>query len=290
MGNALQSWERHGWRGPAAVKYWLWRDRKGLITNPIGLATNVLFLVGMATWCWSSMTHRPWLLNVSAPWVLSLCAVTLALQCLRLAVRMECVRRVFGFRLALLVPVRSFHGNLINAVSTWNAIERFAKARMRGRSLAWLKTDHAYPNQENRAAQRRPLEEVLVTSGMMTQAKLDTIERRLDGEAELSDYLVHSGTLTEAELSEVLGLREGVSSVYLDPRDVRPDIAHALPLRAQQAAQVIPFRIERGKLLLAGPKPLESSALESLRRFTTLQLEFHLVTWRNFEELRRLLA
>jgi hypothetical protein len=27
-----------------------------------------------------------------------------------------------------------------------------------------------------------------------------------------------------------------------------------------------------------------------LRRFTKLEVEFHLVTWRNFEELRSLLA
>ena len=30
-GIALQTWDRHGWRGGYVVKYWLWRDRKGLI-------------------------------------------------------------------------------------------------------------------------------------------------------------------------------------------------------------------------------------------------------------------
>jgi bacteriophage N4 adsorption protein B len=290
MGNALQSWERHGWRGSFVVRYWLWRDRKGLMANPIGLATNILFIAGMLTWCWSSITRHPWLLQVETPWVLKLCAATLSLQCFRLTVRMECVRRIFGLPIALLVPIRSFHANLINALSTWQAIERYAKARMHGRSLSWLKTEHAYPNQESRATRHRSIEEVLVSSGEMTQTKLESIRKRLGQQAELSDYLVHCGELSEEQLSETLGLKDGVPSVYLDPRDISPGVARVLPAKTQAEARVIPFRIERGRLLIAGPQPLESSVLQSLRRFTKLEIEFHLVTWRNFEELRRVLV
>jgi adsorption protein B len=289
MGNALQSWERHGWRGPFAVKYWLWRDRKGLVTNPIGLATNLLFLAGMATWCWSSITHTTWAFKVSTPWVLALCAATLGLQCFRLAVRMECVRRIYGPLLALLVPIRAFHGNLINAVSTWSAIQRYLKAKFHGRPLSWLKTDHAYPNRESRSGRHRSLEEVLVSSGAMTQATLERLQDKLGDQAELADYLVHAGELSEAELAETLGLQEGVSAIHLDPREINPKVARIFPEQAQAAARVVPFRVDRGRLLVAGPEPLESSALDSLRRYTTLEIEFHLVTWRNFEELRRLL-
>lgn len=289
MGNALQSWERHGWRGPFAVKYWLWRDRKGLVTNPIGLATNLLFLAGMATWCWSSIRRTEWRLEVGTPWVLALCAATLGLQCFRLAVRMECVRRIYGPLLALLVPIRAFHGNLINAVSTWNAIHRYAKAKIHGHSLSWLKTDHAYPNRESRSNRHRSLEEVLVSSGAMAQAKLEQLQEKLGDQADLADYLVHTGEFSEADLAEILGLKEGVSAIHLDPRDISANVARLLPERAQAAARVVPFRVERGRLFVAGPEPLASSALESLRRYTALEIEFYLVTWRNFEELRRLL-
>lgn len=289
MGNALQSWERHGWRGPFAVKYWLWRDRKGLIANPIGLATNLLFLAGMASWCWSSVRHTAWALEVSTPWVLALCAGTLGLQCFRLAVRMECVRRIYGPSLALLVPIRAFHGNLINAVSTWNAIHRYAKAKFHGHTLSWLKTDHSYPNRESRSGRHRSLEEVLVSSGAMTQAKLELLQEKLGDGADLADYLVHAGELSEVELAETLGLKEGVSSIYLDPREISAKVARILPEQAQSAARVVPFRVERGRLFVAGPEPLESGALALLRRYTALEIEFHLVTWRNFEELRRLL-
>jgi adsorption protein B len=289
MGNALQSWERHGWRGPFRVKYWLWRDRKGLVTNPIGLATNLLFLAGMLTWCWSGISHTIWPLEVSTPWVLALCAATLGLQCFRLAVRMECVRRIYGPLLALLVPIRAFHGNLINAVSTSSAIYRYMKAKLHGHPLSWLKTDHAYPDRESRSARHRSLEEVLVSSGAMTQTNLERLQDKLGDQAEFADYLVHAGQLSEAELAETLGLKEGVSAIHLDPREISPKVARIFPERVQSAARVVPFRVERGRLLVAGPEPLESGALKLLRRYTTLEIEFHLVTWRNFEELRRLL-
>ncbi len=38
MGIVLQSWERHGWGGKPGEVYWLWRDRKGMLANPLSLA------------------------------------------------------------------------------------------------------------------------------------------------------------------------------------------------------------------------------------------------------------
>ena len=51
MGIALQGWQRHGWGGKPGEMYWLWRDRKGLIANPLSLAANVVFVYGLATGC-----------------------------------------------------------------------------------------------------------------------------------------------------------------------------------------------------------------------------------------------
>ena len=33
IGNSLQAWERHGW--PVGQRFWLWRDRKGLLNHPL---------------------------------------------------------------------------------------------------------------------------------------------------------------------------------------------------------------------------------------------------------------
>jgi adsorption protein B len=288
MGNCLQSWQRHGWSGAPLIRYWLWRDRKGLITSPVSFATNVFFLAGLATWIWSRIVQQPWLFEIASPLVATLCGVTLGLQCFRLAVRMECVRRVYGLAFALLVPVRALHGNLINALATVQAITRYFSARRKGRALAWLKTDHAYPEQHARSHRHREFEEVLVGSGFLTRPKLDVLQSRVPEGADLPDYLVHARELTEEDLSELLGLQEGVPSAYLDPAEINPLVARVLPGETITRAPVIPFRVDRGRLLVAGPRPPREGELKALQRYTRLEIEFHLVTWRNFQELLRL--
>jgi adsorption protein B len=290
MGNCLQSWERHGWQGSPVVKYWFWRDRKGLITSPVSFITNVLFVMGLATWVWSRMTHTPWLLELTSPLVGTLCAVTLALQCFRLAVRMECVRRIYGLSFALLVPVRALHGNLINATAAIQATRRYVIARWRGHALAWLKTDHAYPEQHARSHRHRDLEEVLVSSGFVTKPKLELLESRRPEDADLPDYLVHARELGEEHLSEALGLQKGIPSAYLDPAEINPLVARVLPPESISGSPVIPFRVDRGRLFVAGPRAPQAGELQALQRYTRLEIEFHLVTWRNFEELLRLVV
>ncbi len=52
-GIALQSWEQYGWSGKPGEVYWLWRDRKGLMGNPLSLLANVVFVYGVATALWT---------------------------------------------------------------------------------------------------------------------------------------------------------------------------------------------------------------------------------------------
>ncbi len=80
-GIALQGWERFGWAGTHSEIYWLWRDRKGLLGNPLGVVANAVFLYGLATAMWTRLT----------PLATELTSVTLAFQVLRIAIRMACV-------------------------------------------------------------------------------------------------------------------------------------------------------------------------------------------------------
>ena len=71
MGIALQAWERHGWGKNPGEVYWLWRDRKGLIANPLSLVANLIFVYGLATGMWHRVTppccHRTVLGHVFHP-------------------------------------------------------------------------------------------------------------------------------------------------------------------------------------------------------------------------------
>lgn len=121
MGIALQSWERHGWRGSLPQVYWFWRDRKGLLGNPLSLLTNFLFAYGLLTWIFSRLTGVPWSL---AKWTFhpALLAATLLIQIIQTSVRMGCVTRLYGPLFALGVPLRTVCSNWINSVATGQAV------------------------------------------------------------------------------------------------------------------------------------------------------------------------
>ena len=290
MGIALQSWERNRWRGSALTRYWFWRDRKGVITNPIGLATNVFFIAGLLTWLWSSAHHTEWVLQARSRIVNQLCAATFVLQCVRLAVRMECVRRVFGVHFAAFVPLRAFHANLLNTLATVEAVRRYASAKLRGEPLVWLKTEHAYPNRETLVSRRRDLDEVLLSTGYVAPDVLAMAKSVASAETELADYLLQHGLVDQEQLCEALSLKEGLPAVHVDPLSINPKIVRALPAHIADELQLVPFRIESGTLHVAGPQVPQANFKDVLQRFTRLQIEFHLVTWRNFEELKTLLV
>jgi Glycosyltransferases, probably involved in cell wall biogenesis len=91
-GIALQGWERHRWEGSPAVKYWLWRDRKGVLGNPLSLLTSGLLLYGIATWVASRILQVPWGLGAEAqhPALRSLLLVNGVFGVWRLLVRSWC--------------------------------------------------------------------------------------------------------------------------------------------------------------------------------------------------------
>ena len=145
-GIALQSWERHGWRGSLGTQYWYWRDRKGLFTNPLGLLTNILFFAGLSDWTVSLMIGAPWHFGVTNRVIVWICFTTGCLQVMRIAVRSLCVGKLFGPSMGATVVLRCFHANLVNCAASLCALRNYVVSRMKNRPLTWEKTDHSYPS------------------------------------------------------------------------------------------------------------------------------------------------
>jgi hypothetical protein len=246
----------------------LWRDRKGLIANPLGLAANVLFLYGLATAMWTRVT----------PLGARLAAMTLALQLLRTCVRMACVGRIYGFRFALGVPLRAVYANVLNTAATLNALARFGLARAHNRPLKWAKTDHAFP-------QRRRLGEILVSAGYVTAPALHAALVTQPAGVRLGEHLVRTGRLDEDAVYDALGLQENLPVRSLDPREVPRRVAHAIPEQVIRQWRVLPFRIADGALFVASPDVPTEETAAALRSFTALEIRFHLMTPTKFERL-----
>lgn len=288
-GIALQGWERDGWKGPWATRYWFWRDRKGLITNPLGLLTNMLFIAGVAVWIEAAALHRPWAFAVSNPAIVTLCSMTLLLQSFRIALRAACVARLFGLRFALGVPVRAFHANLINSFASFAAIWRFANARLHRRPLAWVKTEHAYPTREALQPHRRELADVLVTSGCISEQRLSAVLAGMAQKADLAEFLLTTGLVSDDDLCRAISLQSGLRSARIDTRSVKTRVVRSLPVHVQKRLGIVPFRVDGGRLHVAATRAPASSVSEELKRFTQLPVEFQLVTRGNYEELQQLL-
>ena len=277
-GIALQTWERHGWRGGLIQKYWLWRDRKGLIGSFLSLLTNLLFLYGAISWA----------AGYPLPWH-PLFGFSVTIGVYRAAYRMWCVGRLFGPVFALGVPVRTVYGNVINALATAGALKRFARSKLAHEPLVWLKTEHAFPSQVALETERPSLEDILVKGGYVTQTEIDEAFAVASSGLRIGHKLVQMGYLQEDSLCEALSLQQGLPQVRVDPDEVNRLVARSLPARIIKEHQVLPVRVEFGNLVLASPDAPSLSVEQALRRYTGLTLQFHLVTLTNFEQLTRAL-
>ena len=286
MGIVLQSWERRGWRAPRRQLYWLWRDRKGLISNLLAPVLNLFFLYGAITWGESRLTGTLWAFNVrylGAQWIFP---ATLALSGFQMGVRMLCSRRVYGWRFALGVPVRMLMGNWLNFMATVRALVLYCLAKARRLPLVWIKTEHAYPNPAALAMEIRPLGEILVGSQFVAQADLErALAARRNGER-LGECLMRIGRLTVEELYLALSLQRNLP-LGLPRNGSWVAATHVLPPEVARHWRILPYHTPAGQLVIAGPELPCDEMAEDLRRYTAAEATFHLVTPADFEGLTR---
>jgi adsorption protein B len=283
-GIALQTWERHGWHGSLPEIYWFWRDRKGLLGNPVSLFSNLLFLYGLATWAVARAHGAAWGLasHPMHPWLL---AATCLIQLVRSALRIGCATRLYGLLFGIGAPVRAVFANWINSVATIRAVYAYARSRLLHTPLVWLKTEHAYPSRSALVEHKRKLGEILVGSAYLSDSDLENALRTKPAEKRLGEHLVALGKIDQNELYEALSLQQSIPSGRLEPWGVNVSVARALPRKAIREWQVLPFRIASGNMFLASPEIPTDEMTRTLRTFTKLSLRFHLVTPANFEEL-----
>ncbi|MGD0015723.1 MAG: glycosyl transferase family protein [Bryobacteraceae bacterium] len=286
-GNALQAWERHGWSGGPRQAYWFWRDRKGLVGNPVSAAANLILVYGVLTWLWSRYAGTAWGLGAmadSGP-LRALFGATLLLQLHRLVVRVLCVGRIYGWVFAAGAPVRVIWANWINFLATVGAVAGYVQARLRRRPLAWLKTEHVYPSRQALAGHQRLLGELLLRAGHLDEARLRQAVAAKPAQMRLGEYLVAAGDLSEEQVYEALSLQQSIPFKPLNEARIPRWTARALPGSVARRWQIVPFEVSRGRLYVAGPELPEDEAQRELSRCTRLEVRFQYITPGNYERL-----
>jgi adsorption protein B len=286
-GIALQSWAFHGWRDLVRHPYWFWRDRKGILSNLTTPVANAIFLYGAGTWAYAAALHHPWGLAAAShhAWLLPVCAVTLSIQGMHLGVRAWCSARIYGWRFASAVPLRILWANGMNCLATFHAIRQYATAKLQGRPLVWLKTDHAYPTREALVNHRPKLGEVLTGSAYVTPEDLAHALSTQPPGMRIGEWLVQQGKLSVEHLYEALSLVECVPLGKPSPEEISKPITRLLPADLARSLSVLPFRVVAHQLYVAGTNMPDDVVRKRIGDFCSLEIRFHLVTPSEFAEL-----
>jgi adsorption protein B len=279
-GIVFQGWQRHGW-GKGWERYWFWRDRKGLVGNPLSLVANLLFVYGLVS---EPLRWETGVALLPAEWW-PLVASATAVGVAQLAARAYFTSRIYGWRFACGVVWRTVPGNLLNCWATATAALRFLRARVRGEPLVWVKTEHQYPSIAALEAHKRPLGEILVAAGYVTAEQLRETVRRMPAGASLEEWVAESGLLTDEQLCEALALQSHLPAARLDPEMIRRAVARSLPVQVVKQHQVLPVWVKEGVMGLATPRPPTTELEAELQVLTSLNTEFVLVPADNFRAL-----
>lgn len=272
-GIGLQAWEQHGWSRRHA--YWLWRDRKGLLGSPASLLANAVLAMNVA----GAVTGAPvqgWMngLGEVPRWILW---GNLTIAAGLVAAKSWASGRVYGWRMALLVPFRTILANLLNTVCVIRALGQYLPARWAGRPLRWVKTEHAYPSPLALAANRERIGQIIVRLGWATEASVEAAEADKSNGMRLGEALVALGIITAGQLYRALGMQTGIATWTSDGDcQAVKRVARMLPERLILEKKIVPIAIDRGSLEVAvGDLPGEDVAGE-LARFVRLPVRFRL--------------
>ena len=270
LGIGLQGWQQVGWAGSLAVKYLLFRDRKGLITSFVSIAAYLIFANYMLLWLlsvagWWSVYLPPILaLDGWLGVVIGLNAVALLL---RVVQRAYFVGRIYGWEHALLSIPRMVVGNVVNAAAAARAWRLFLLNKLRGQPLVWDKTMHDFPSTDQLSLQRHRLGDLLMKWQAIETRQLDEA-LALQGAGKgvpLGRILVHKGWLDEETLAEALAYQADLPRIDLAAVDWKPlvgrfPVDQSIRLRALPVADGLPETVH-----LAVAAPLGSQALAQLQ-------------------------
>ena len=165
-------------------------------------------------------------------------------------------------------------------VAAMRALRLYARSRATGRTIAWDKTEHVYPSEEELLAYRRRLGDLLLDKRFVTVAQLDAaLDRQKKTGEPLGEALLALGLVSQDTLVQVLGLQFRLETREIDPYLVPLDAIAALPQELAALHEVFPLEIEPdGALSLAVNQPLSRQTLTELEAAAGRPLRLYLAT------------
>lgn len=268
VGIVYQGFKTHRWTRDGWLNYFLWRDRKGAISNFTSFLASLILLqlcaLALYQWLWPD-AYRFLSIFEGGGWLSALLLANLALMANRMLQRVVFVSGYYGLAQGLMSVPRLFWGNFINFLANWRALRQIIE-QGDPRRVAWDKTMHDFPvvGGENRA--RRPLGRILVERGVLDEASLEAALQHKASGLRLGSWLVHQGIVDAREVAEAMAEQNGVPCEAVDAYALDASLRDSLPPRLALHYAVLPLREQDGVLVLACESGIDPVALAALAR------------------------
>ena len=155
LGITMQGWRNIGWTGHFWTDYMLFRDRKTLLTSLANVLGYLAAVPVIAIWVLGKLfadSYRYPSLVREGSWLYWLIVVDTAFLGVRLLARALSVYCCYDLKQALLAIPRQVWGNFINFGAALRAISVFTSSALTGKPIAWGKTDHTFPTENEIAS------------------------------------------------------------------------------------------------------------------------------------------
>ena len=252
LGISLQGWS-FGWSKTFGENYFLFRDRKSVVTN---LAVVVGYVVVIYSLIHSYIRHNtdialPPLIDANEGHFLIL-KIVLIMFIWRMFNRVRATWSIYGPAHGFMAIPRLFVGNVLNFFATCAAIDRFTKAKISGKMPEWGKTDHAFPTEDQLRGYRHRLGDLLLEKHFVTAEQLEqAIEIQKKSNKRLGDILVETGALWDEDLVHVLSVQNNRPDCEIDPFLTPKYLFKVVTEDVSKKYDIFPLHIKENVLVLA---------------------------------------
>lgn len=272
LGISFMGWKQLGWIGPAAHRYFLYRDRKAIWTAPTGMLAYAIVFQSALYWglatAMPSLQGLPPLIDPES-WLWTIVLINFIFLVNRVVHRLIFTGATHGLKYAVLAPVRMVVANYIGYMAAWRATRRYLWHMMSGARLTWDKTAHAYPSLAEinaSSGQVTRLGEALIFWGALNE---DALNAALDAQARryrpLGLLLLDRADVTDDQLANGFSEHLGLPAIALDPLKTPHETLVRLPLDTARRYQALAYGRENGSVHVAIAEPLGKAAVDALQ-------------------------
>jgi bacteriophage N4 adsorption protein B len=275
IGIVFQGMKVHKWSSDWKLNYFLWRDRKGVISYFVSFLANIIFIQVILLWLYQTFTAAPYnFVSVFSndPLIVALLSCNVVFFFNRMLQRMIFVRRYYGIVQALLSVPRQLWGNIINFFANVRAIRQVI-AHGDPRRIAWDKTQHQYPTISDRSL-GSSLGFILLQQNIISEAQLNTaLESRVRGER-LGQAMLRLQLISARQLAEALAQQASVECRIIDPFSLDAKTMIHFPDRLAFKYSVLPLGEEDNILVLAKESALSPVAKGAIERILKRKVRY----------------